>query len=119
MTIETIGGAVCLPNGAAVPLSKAVRTGDFILASGQLAFGADGKIVEGGNRCANPTMSGKHQGLARLGGCRNGRCCPSRDLVDGHRRFRGLQCGLRRVFPAQPTGAVCRVFGFDAARCLG
>ena len=48
MTIETIGGAVCLPNGTAVPLSKAVRAGDFILASGQLAFGTDGKIVEGG-----------------------------------------------------------------------
>lgn len=48
MTFETIGGPVCLPNGTAVPLSKAVRAGDFILTSGQLAFGADGKIVEGG-----------------------------------------------------------------------
>ena len=48
MTFETIGGPVCLPNGTAVPLSKAVRAGDFILASGQLAFGTDGKIVEGG-----------------------------------------------------------------------
>lgn len=48
MSIEVIGGPVTLPNGTPVPLSKAVRAGDFILMSGQLGFGADGKIVAGG-----------------------------------------------------------------------
>ncbi len=48
MPITTIGDPVRLPNGTIVPLSKAVRAGDFILASGQLGFGEDGKIVAGG-----------------------------------------------------------------------
>lgn len=48
MTIETLGGAVTLADGTPVPLSKAVRAGDFIFLSGQLAFGSDGKIVAGG-----------------------------------------------------------------------
>jgi len=48
MPIETIGGEVCLPDGTPVPLSKAVRAGEFLILSGQLGFGADGRIVEGG-----------------------------------------------------------------------
>ena len=48
MAIETIGGDVVLPDGTKMPLSKAIRAGDFILVSGQLAFGTDGKIVQGG-----------------------------------------------------------------------
>ncbi|MEZ0467895.1 RidA family protein [Phaeobacter sp. SYSU ZJ3003] len=48
MTIERLGGAVTLADGTPVPLSKAVRAGDFIFLSGQLGFGSDGKIVEGG-----------------------------------------------------------------------
>lgn len=48
MTINVIGGPVSLPDGTRVPLSKAVRAGDFIFASGQLGFGVDGRIVPGG-----------------------------------------------------------------------
>ncbi|MEL7176725.1 MAG: Rid family detoxifying hydrolase [Pseudomonadota bacterium] len=31
-----------------VPLSNAVRAGDFVFTSGQVPFGPDGKLVEGG-----------------------------------------------------------------------
>lgn len=48
MSIEIIGGPVTLPDGTPIPLSKAVRAGDFVLLSGQLGFGADGKLVAGG-----------------------------------------------------------------------
>ncbi|MDK3075822.1 RidA family protein [Sedimentitalea sp. JM2-8] len=48
MAIEAIGGAVVLADGTPVPLSKAIRAGDFVMLSGQLAFGPDGKIVDGG-----------------------------------------------------------------------
>ncbi|MEZ0468318.1 RidA family protein [Phaeobacter sp. SYSU ZJ3003] len=48
MPIETLGGDVKLPDGTPVPLSKAVRAGDFLILSGQLGFGPDGRIVEGG-----------------------------------------------------------------------
>jgi 2-iminobutanoate/2-iminopropanoate deaminase len=33
---------------AAVPLSPAVRAGDFVFVSGQVPVGADGKVVAGG-----------------------------------------------------------------------
>lgn len=40
-----IGGQLTLGNGTRLPLSKAVRAGDFIFLSGQLALGGDGKLV--------------------------------------------------------------------------
>jgi len=48
MPIDAIGTPVTLPDGTPVPLSKAVRAGDFVLLSGQLAFGTNGSIVAGG-----------------------------------------------------------------------
>jgi len=45
MNHEIIGGPLTLGNGTTLPLSKAVRAGDFILLSGQLALGADGQLV--------------------------------------------------------------------------
>ncbi len=44
MTHATIGGQLTLPDGTRLPLSRAVRAGDFIFLSGQLALGADGKL---------------------------------------------------------------------------
>ena len=40
-----IGGQFSLPDGTTLPLSKAVRAGDFIFLSGQLALGDNGKIT--------------------------------------------------------------------------
>ena len=40
-----IGGQLTLGNGARLPLSKAVRAGDFVFLSGQLALGSDGKLA--------------------------------------------------------------------------
>ncbi|SEP24428.1 reactive intermediate/imine deaminase [Salinihabitans flavidus] len=48
MPIERIGGEVKMPDGTRVPLSKAVRAGEFLFLSGQLGFGTDGTIVNGG-----------------------------------------------------------------------
>lgn len=45
MTVQTLGGAVKLADGTSVPLSRAVRAGDFIFLSGQLALGTNGKIT--------------------------------------------------------------------------
>jgi 2-iminobutanoate/2-iminopropanoate deaminase len=41
---QAIGGPLVTGDGSAIPLSKAIRAGDYIFASGQLAFSKDGKI---------------------------------------------------------------------------
>ena len=45
MEHQIIGGQLSLPDGAKLPLSKAVRAGDFVFLSGQLGLGADGKLA--------------------------------------------------------------------------
>ena len=45
MKHEIIGGALCLADGKPLPLSKAVRAGDFVLLSGQLGLSAQGQLA--------------------------------------------------------------------------
>ena len=47
MSFDVIGGAVALPDGTPVPLSKGLRAGDFLFFSGQLAFTDSGALLDG------------------------------------------------------------------------
>ena len=45
MKQQIIGGALALADGRVLPLSKAVRAGDFVFLSGQLGLTADGTLA--------------------------------------------------------------------------
>lgn len=60
---------------AAVPLSPAVRAGDFVFVSGQVPVGADGKIVEGG------VGAETHAVFANLTACLEMAGCTLEDVV--------------------------------------
>lgn len=45
MTIESLGQPLRLASGETVPLSAAMRAGDFIFVSGQLGIDAQGRLV--------------------------------------------------------------------------
>lgn len=47
MSKEIIGGALLVNGGPVVPASKAVRAGDYLYVSGQLALGKDGRFQSG------------------------------------------------------------------------
>ena len=47
MAHEIIGGQFALADGTALPLSKAIRAGDFLYLSGQLGLDAEGKLADG------------------------------------------------------------------------
>ena len=46
--IERIGGVKTGTGGQSLPFCQAVRAGDFVFVSGQVAMGADGEIIDGG-----------------------------------------------------------------------
>lgn len=48
MTITRFGEAGSGAGGKALPFVKAVRAGDFVFVSGQIAMGSDGEVIEGG-----------------------------------------------------------------------
>jgi hypothetical protein len=45
---QAIGGGFTGPGGMKLPFPKAVRAGDFVFVSGQMATEADGRLVDGG-----------------------------------------------------------------------
>lgn len=48
MTVERLGSAPVLPNGAAVPLVPATRVGNLVFCSGALGVDAQFRVVDGG-----------------------------------------------------------------------
>jgi reactive intermediate/imine deaminase len=48
MAIERFGAAGTGAGGKPLPFVKAVRAGDFVFVSGQIAMGTDGEVIEGG-----------------------------------------------------------------------
>ncbi|MEO0497532.1 MAG: RidA family protein [Pseudomonadota bacterium] len=46
--IRRFGDPPTLPNGSSVPLTPAVESNGLIFVSGQLGFGSNGKLVDGG-----------------------------------------------------------------------
>jgi len=48
MTIERFGSTGTGAGGKSLPFVKAVRAGDFVYVSGQVAMGPDGEIIAGG-----------------------------------------------------------------------
>lgn len=47
MQHEILGGRFTLADGTPLPLSKAIRAGDFVFLSGQLGLDEQGRIAEG------------------------------------------------------------------------
>lgn len=45
MAHDIIGGPLKLADGRVLPLSKAIRAGDFVLLSGQLGLNAEGRLA--------------------------------------------------------------------------
>lgn len=60
MNIEAIGLPLKLTDGATVPLSSAIRAGDFLFVSGQLSFDDSGALV------GRDIDAQTHQVMARL-----------------------------------------------------
>ncbi len=47
MPREILGSPLTLPDGTPLPLSKAVRAGDFVFLSGQLGLDESGRLADG------------------------------------------------------------------------
>lgn len=87
---------------SSVPLSPAVRAGDFVFASGQVPVGADGKIVEGGIAAETRQVLENLQAALALAGCEMGdvvkTMCWLRDRAD----FAAFNAVYAEFFPSEP-----------------
>lgn len=109
MDHETIGGPLALANGTVLPLSKAIRAGDFIMLSGQLALGADGKL--NGNDIKTQTRQCLDNIAALLdeSGCGLANVVKATVWLVNRGDFAGFNEVYAQYFPADPPtrSAVC------------
>ncbi len=74
---EIIAGPFVLPDGTALPLSKAIRAGDFVFLAGQLGVDEAGALV-------SPTMAGQ----------------ATQALENARRLLQGAGCSMSQVIKA-------------------
>ncbi|THD71629.1 RidA family protein [Thalassobius vesicularis] len=68
MSVERLGSAPVLPNGARVPLVPATRVGNLIFCSGALGVDASFRVVEGGVGAQTRQAIANLQAALALGG---------------------------------------------------
>lgn len=93
---------VVYPPASPAPYSKAIRAGDFIFLSGQIAFGPDGIVVNGGIELQTKTvLELLKKNLAEVG-------CTMEDVIKttvwlaDTRDFRGYNEVYSQYFPKNP-----------------
>jgi endoribonuclease L-PSP len=116
---QAIGGQFMLGSGAKVPFSRAMRAGDLVFVSGQMATDSSGRIIEGGIEAQTRQVFENIKAILAEAGCtlfRRGQV----HLLDRRRaRLRPLQRDLRRVFPKRSAGPLDHGLPSGAGRQAG
>lgn len=87
---------------AKVPLSPAVRAGDFVYISGQVPVGADGKIVEGGIEAQTDQVLANLGAALALAGCALSDVVKTTVWLLDRGDFAGFNAAYARHFPTDP-----------------
>lgn len=85
-----------------VPLSPAIRAGDFVFTSGQVPFGADGVVVQGGiTEQTNQVLENVKAALA-LAGCDMSDVIKTTVWLEDARDFNAFNQVYAKHFPSDP-----------------
>ena len=87
---------------AAVPLSPAVRAGDFVFISGQVPVGADGRVVAGGIAEQTEQVLENVKAALALAGCTLADVVKTTVWLEDARDFGTFNGVYARYFPAEP-----------------
>lgn len=85
-----------------VPLSPAVRAGDFVFVSGQVPVGSDGRIVEGGIVAETEQVIRNIEAALGLAGCALGDVVKTTVWLSNRDDFAAFNDVYGRAFPQDP-----------------
>ena len=102
MAHKIIGGQLKLADGRCLPLSKAVRAGDFVMLSGQLGLDAGGRLV--GDDIATQTTQclANIREILREAGCTLAQVVKSTVWLVNREDFGPFNAIYASHFPSQP-----------------
>lgn len=98
MTKQVIGGA----SAQGLPFSKAVRAGDFVYVSGQVAFDESGQLVQGGIEAETRQVFRNIEAVLKEAGCTLGDVVKVNVWLDEPRDFGRFNKTYAEFFPTDP-----------------
>ncbi len=87
---------------APVPLSPAVRAGDFIYVSGQVPTGSDGELVGGGVANQTRQVMKNIEAVLKLAGAEMSDIVKTTVILEDARDFGGFNKAYAEFFPSEP-----------------
>jgi reactive intermediate/imine deaminase len=99
---QAIGGGFTGPGGMKLPFSKAVRAGDFVFVSGQMATGADGQLVDGGIEVQTRRVMDNIKAILAEAGCTMADVVKCTCWIDDPRDFGRFNAAYREYFGDEP-----------------
>lgn len=99
---QAIGGGFTGPGGTKLPFPKAVRAGDFVFVSGQMATDANGQLVEGGIEAQTRQVMDNIKAILAEAGCTMSDVVKCTCWIDDPRDFGRFNAVYREYFGDDP-----------------
>ncbi len=112
MSKQAIGGQLTLSGGAKLPFSRAVRAGDLVFVSGQMATDAGGRIVDGGIEAQTRQVFENIKAILAEAGCTLADVVKCTCWIDDARDFGRFNATYAEFFPNDPPArstTVCQL----------
>jgi reactive intermediate/imine deaminase len=101
MSKQVIGGAVAA-GGMKLPFAKAVRAGDLVFVSGQMATDASGQLIAGNIEAQARQIFRNIEAILAEAGCTMADVVKCTCWIDDPRDFTRFNAVFAEVFPDQP-----------------
>ncbi|MEM7022545.1 MAG: RidA family protein [Pseudomonadota bacterium] len=102
MAKQAIGGQFSASGGAKLPFSRAVRAGDLVFVSGQMATDASGAIVEGGIEIQTRKVFENMKAILNEAGCSLADVVKCTCWISDARDFGRFNATHAEFFPDEP-----------------
>lgn len=102
MAKQAIGGKFTASGGAKLPFSRAMRAGDLVFVSGQMATDSDGRIIEGGIEAQTRQVFANLQAILAEAGCALADVVKCTCWIDDARDFGRFNATYAEFFPNDP-----------------
>ena len=112
MTKQAIGGQFTASGGTKLPFSRAVRAGDFVFVSGQMATDSTGRLVEGGIEAQTRQVLENIKAVLAEAGCTLADVVKCTCWIDDARDFSRFNATYAEFFPTEPPArstTVCQL----------
>jgi reactive intermediate/imine deaminase len=109
---QAIGGQFTIGSGAKLPFSRAMRAGDLVFVSGQMATDASGRIIDGGIEAQTRQVFANIQTILAEAGCTLADVVKCTCWIDDARDFSRFNATYAEIFPSDPPArstTVCQL----------